>query len=111
MSKVTEPHLKAVKPTCFGNSSSNHLTCPTPPPLPLPRSRAAAQGTHALCRGSDSLLSICPSFHRWFQSQPDPRKGAHKLSTSSFLHHLLSVPCPWQWPGHILSTQMFLKLL
>lgn len=26
MSKVTEPHLKAVRPTCFGNSSSNHLT-------------------------------------------------------------------------------------
>lgn len=40
-----------------------------------------------------SCPSVCPSTGD-SRTNSTPSKGAHKLSISSFLHYLLSVPCP-----------------
>lgn len=88
MSKVTEPHLQVSNPTCFGNSSSNHLTHPT---QPLPRSRAAAvpasPGAVTSSWMQVSCPSVCPSTGD-SRTNSTPSKGAHELSISSFLHSL-----------------------
>ena len=89
MSKVTEPHLQVSNPTCFGNSSSNHLTHPTQPLKPTSSTPALRSSLPFSDFGT--WLGFLFSIHHLLVSPPSFKICANCLTHPSWDFRLTTV--------------------